>query len=95
MAVCDRAAQAHPHASGSRAAGIFGLAAVAPSRGRSDDARQLQDRLDAIPGVRTASYSLHTPQDLCCINLNIIIGGRAGKWIEDVNVIFSRVSPRY
>lgn len=57
--------------------------------------KELQDRLESIPGVRSASFSLNSPQDLCCINLNISIGGRSDKWIGDVNVIFDRVSPRY
>jgi predicted permease len=56
---------------------------------------QLEDRLEKIPGVRSASFSLNSPQNLCCINLNISIGGRSDSWIEDVNVVFSRVSPHY
>lgn len=56
---------------------------------------RLQDRLERIPGVRSAGFSLNSPQSLCCINLNVSIGGRADKWIEDVNVIFDRVSPHY
>ena len=56
---------------------------------------QLQERLGSIPGVRGASLSLNSPQHLCCINLNVSIDGRAEPWIEDVNVVFNRVSPRY
>lgn len=56
---------------------------------------QLQRRLEQIPGVRSASLSLNSPQDLCCINLNVVIGGRTDKWIEGVNVVYNRVSPRY
>jgi len=56
---------------------------------------QLQDRLEKIPGVRNASFSLNSPQNLCCINLNISIGGRSDSWIGDVNTIFLRVSPHY
>jgi predicted permease len=56
---------------------------------------QLQDHLEKIPGVRSASFSLNSPQDLCCVNLNISIGGRSDRWIEDVNVVFDRVSPHY
>jgi predicted permease len=55
----------------------------------------LQNRLEQIPGVRSASLSLNSPQNLCCVNLNITIGGRTDKWIEDVNIIYNRVSPHY
>jgi macrolide transport system ATP-binding/permease protein len=56
---------------------------------------QLQDRLEALPGVRSASLSLNSPQNLCCISLDISIGGRAESWIGNVDVNFSRVSPHY
>jgi predicted permease len=57
--------------------------------------RLLLDQLRGIPGVRSASLSLNSPQNLCCVNLNISIGGRTEKWIESTNVIINRVSPRY
>lgn len=56
---------------------------------------EIQDRLEAIPGVRSASLSLNSPQNLCCISLDISIGGRSESWIENVDVNFSRVSPNY
>ena len=56
---------------------------------------QLQARLEEIPGVRSAAFSLNSPQALCCVNLNVSIGGRADAWIENVNVIFDRISPHY
>ncbi len=56
---------------------------------------QLQNRLESVPGVRSASLSRSSPQNLCCVNLNISIGGRSDKWIEDVSVTFDRVSPHY
>ncbi len=56
---------------------------------------RLTQRLEAIPGVHSASVSLNSPQNLCCINLNVILGGRTEKWIEDVNVVYDRVSPHY
>jgi len=55
----------------------------------------LQRVLEQIPGVHSASLSLNSPQNLCCINLNIIIGGRTDKWIEDVNIVYNRVTPHY
>jgi predicted permease len=57
--------------------------------------QQLQGRLERLPGVRSASLSLNSPQNLCCINLNISFGGRSEAWIEKVNVVFLRVSPHY
>jgi predicted permease len=56
---------------------------------------QLQDRLEALPGVRSASVSLNSPQNLCCVTVDISIGGRSETWIGDVDTAFSRVGPRY
>ncbi len=56
---------------------------------------QVQRRLEEMPGVRSASLSLNTPQNLCCVNLNISVGGRSDRWIEEVNVLFNRVTPGY
>ena len=57
--------------------------------------RRLLEQLQSIPGVRSASLSLNSPQNLCCLNLNISIGGRSDQWIEGTNVVLDRVSPRY
>src|SRR6185437_13515865 len=56
---------------------------------------QLQDRLEAIPGVRSASVSLNSPQNLCCVTVDISIGGWSDTWIGDVDTAFSRVGPHY
>lgn len=56
---------------------------------------EVENRLEAIPGVHSASLSSHSPQNLCCINLNIAISGRSDPWIGEVNVLLDRVSPRY
>jgi predicted permease len=56
---------------------------------------QLQDRLEAIPGVRSASVSLNSPQNLCCVTVDISVGGRSETWIGDVDTAFSRVGPHY
>src|SRR6202034_1177608 len=56
---------------------------------------QVQDRLENIPGVRSASLSENSPQNLCCISLDISIGERSESWIGNVDVNFSRVSPHY
>ena len=57
--------------------------------------QQIQQRLESIPGVRSASLSLYSPQENCCMNMGILIGGRNESWIPDVNVLFVRISPRY
>ncbi|MGA8027927.1 MAG: ABC transporter permease [Bryobacteraceae bacterium] len=57
--------------------------------------QQIQTSLESIPGVLSASLSRSSPQNLCCVNLGISISGRSEKWIEDVNVVFDRVSPHY
>jgi predicted permease len=56
---------------------------------------QVQNRLEQIPGVRSASLSLNSPQNLCCISVDISIGGRSEKWIGDADTFLGRVSPRY
>jgi predicted permease len=56
---------------------------------------QVQDRLESIPGVRSASLSLNSPQNLCCVTVDISIGGRSEAWIGDVDTAFSRVGPHY
>ncbi len=56
---------------------------------------RIQDKLENIPGVLSASLSLNAPQKFCCINLNIAIAGRAEDWIGDVDTNFNRVAPNY
>jgi len=57
--------------------------------------RQLEDRLSSIPGVRSASFSRFSPQNGCCMSVDISIGGRSESWIGDTDVISLRVSPHY
>jgi predicted permease len=56
---------------------------------------QVQDRLESLPGVRSASLSLNSPQNLCCVTVDISIGGRSDTWIGNVDTAFSRVGPHY
>ena len=56
---------------------------------------QVQDRLGRIPGVRSASFSRFSPQNGCCMTMDISIGGRSENWIGDIDVISLRVSPHY
>jgi predicted permease len=57
--------------------------------------RALEDRLGNIPGVRSASFSVHSPQNGCCINVGITIGGRPESWIGNIDTALHRVSARY
>lgn len=57
--------------------------------------QRIQDRLEQMPGVVSASLSLNAPQKFCCVNLNVAIAGRSEKWIQDVDTIFARVTPHY
>ena len=56
---------------------------------------RIQERLEQVPGVDSASLSLNAPQKFCCLNLNIAIAGRNEKWIGDVSTVMGRVSPHY
>jgi macrolide transport system ATP-binding/permease protein len=56
---------------------------------------QMQDRLSRIPGVQSASFSRFSPQDGCCMTMDISIGGRSESWIGNTDVISLRVSPHY
>ena len=57
--------------------------------------RALEDRLGSVPGVRSASFSLHSPQYGCCINVGITIGGRSDSWIGNIDTALHRVSAHY
>lgn len=57
--------------------------------------QQVQNRLEQIPGVRSASLSLNSPQNLCCISLDVSLGGHPDNRLENIDVGFSRVSPHY
>jgi predicted permease len=57
--------------------------------------QQVQDRLQGIPGVRSASFSRFSPQNGCCMTMDISIGGSSESWIGDTDVISLRVSPHY
>jgi predicted permease len=57
--------------------------------------RQIQDRLEALPGVRSAALAMNSPQASCCATIDISIDGRTDKGIGDIDTLFERVSPRY
>jgi predicted permease len=56
---------------------------------------QIQERLDQMPGVRSSSISLYSPQNHCCWNGAVSIAGRSDEWIKDVSTTWVRVSPAY
>jgi predicted permease len=57
--------------------------------------QQLRDRLGQIPGVRSVSYSMYSPQDGDSWNNGIAIQGRAPESTEGKGVGWVRVSPNY
>ncbi|MBS1805938.1 MAG: ABC transporter permease [Acidobacteria bacterium] len=57
--------------------------------------QQIQNRLEQVPGVVSASLSLNAPQKFCCINLNISIAGNSKKWVGDVDTLMERAAPHF
>ncbi len=57
--------------------------------------RQLDSRLNALPGVESASFSTYSPFDECCSQFSIAIGGREPTPDTRFYARIDRVSPRY
>ncbi len=57
--------------------------------------QQLRERLSQIPGVRSVSYSMYSPQDGDSWNDGIAIQGRSPESTEGKSVGWVRVSPNY
>ena len=57
--------------------------------------QQLRDRLGQIPGVRSMSYSLYSPQDGESWNDEVFIQGRTPESTQDISVGWLRVGPDY
>jgi macrolide transport system ATP-binding/permease protein len=57
--------------------------------------RQLDSRLNALPGVESASFSTFSPFDECCSQFTISISGREPRPNEQFSARIDRVSPRY
>ena len=57
--------------------------------------QQFHDRLGQIPGVRSVSYSMYSPQDGDSWNDSIVIEGRAEQPSLSEHVAWVRVSPDY
>ncbi|HUI84872.1 MAG TPA: ABC transporter permease [Candidatus Binatia bacterium] len=57
--------------------------------------QQIRDRLGEIPGVRSVSYSMYSPQDGDSWNSDVAIAGRPARFLEDMTAGWVRVSPNY
>ena len=56
---------------------------------------QLEDRLTAIPGVTSASFSRYSPFNGCCWSFSVKVPGYTPQPDEDMGTLLNRVSPRY
>ena len=65
------------------------LARLAPLYAR------LEDRLRAIPGVQSASYSRYSPFNGCCWSFGVTIPGYTPQPDERMSTLLNRVSPGY
>jgi predicted permease len=57
--------------------------------------RELDERLNALPGVSSASFSTYSPLNECCSSFTISIDGYTRKPDERTNARIDRASPRY
>lgn len=57
--------------------------------------QQLRERIGQIPGVKSVSYSMYTPQDGDNWDDEIQIQGRSRESTQDISVEWLRVSPDY
>ena len=57
--------------------------------------QQVQNRLEQVPGVVSASLSLNAPQKFCCVSMNISIAGNSEKWVGNVDTLMERATPHY
>jgi predicted permease len=57
--------------------------------------QQLDSRLNALPGVRSASFSSYSPFNGCCWGHSVSVPGYTPGPDEDTVTLLNRVSPRY
>jgi predicted permease len=57
--------------------------------------QQLGSRLQALPGVKSASYSYYSPFNGCCWAFSVTIPGYEPQPNERISAVLNRVSPRY
>jgi predicted permease len=56
---------------------------------------QLASRLNALPGVTSASLSRYSPFNGCCWSFSIAVAGYTPRENESTSTLLNRVSPRY
>jgi predicted permease len=56
---------------------------------------QMDSRLNALPGVKSASLSYYSPFNHCCWGFSIAVEGYMAKPNEERGALLNRVSPRY
>ncbi|HEY6358348.1 MAG TPA: FtsX-like permease family protein, partial [Vicinamibacterales bacterium] len=56
---------------------------------------QLEEHLNALPGVTSASFSTYSPLNECCSAFTIVIDGYTPKQDERTGAMIDRGSPRY
>jgi predicted permease len=57
--------------------------------------QRMDSRLNALPGVKSASLSYYSPFNHCCWGFSIAVEGYMAKPNEDRGALLNRVSPRY
>ena len=57
--------------------------------------RQMESRLNSLPGVRSASFSYYSPFNGCCWAFSIAVQGYTPEPRENTSALLNRVSPRY
>ncbi len=57
--------------------------------------RQMESRLNSLPGVKSASFSYYSPFNQCCWRFSIAVDGYVAKPDEDRGALLNRVSPGY
>ena len=57
--------------------------------------QQLDSRLNALPGVKSASFSYYSPFNGCCWAFSVAIPGYMPRADESMSALLNRVSPRY
>ena len=57
--------------------------------------QRMDSRLNALPGVKSASFSHYSPFNGCCWAFSVAVEGYTAKPEENTSALLNRVSPRY
>ncbi len=57
--------------------------------------QRLYSRLNSLPGVRSASFSLYSPFNDCCWSSGISVEGYTPRQKDGMSAFWNRISPRY